>query len=64
MKLENNHKISYDISNLEVLISLMINMNIFVIHRYDITIILEFHMLNMQLSRFFKNANRKKLLTK
>ncbi len=64
MKLESSHKISYNILNLEVLISLMINMNIFVIHTYDITIILEFHMLNMQLSRFFKIASRKKLLTK
>ncbi len=39
-------------------------MNIFVIHTYDITVILEFHMLNMQLSRFFKNTNRKKIAYK
>ncbi len=42
----------------------MINMNKFVICTYDITIILEFHVLNMQLSRIFKTASRKKLLTK
>jgi hypothetical protein len=62
--MESNHKISYNILNLEVLISLIINMNIFVIHTYDITIILEFHMLNMQLNKIFKNASRKQLLTK
>jgi hypothetical protein len=57
MKLESSHKINYNILNLEVLISLMINMNIFVIHTYDITIILEFHILNMQLSRLQVEKN-------
>jgi hypothetical protein len=64
MKLESNHKISYKYIKFRSINSLMINMNIFVIHTYNITIILEFHMLNMQLNRFFKNASRKKLLTK
>ncbi len=57
-------KQAINILDLDVLISLMIDMNIFVVHTYDITIILEIHMLTMQLSRFFKNASRKKLLTK
>ncbi len=37
---------------------LMINMNIFITHIYDITMILKNQMFNMHLSKFFKNASK------
>ncbi len=40
-KIENKHKINYNILTFKMLTILMINMNIFITHIYDITMILK-----------------------